>query len=90
VVSTCYHIQCTMVAIMKDDEKAAFEQKINELISPHTNDYSGPTPIYRWMDSESKISVMPHFMVHLPSNVRMKLIMLMEDNKTDEAGKDEL
>lgn len=73
-----------MVTIMNDDEKAAFEQKVNELISPHTNDYKGPTPVYRWLDAGSKISVMPHFMVHLPSNVRMKLIMLMEDNKMND------
>jgi hypothetical protein len=73
-----------MVTIMNDDEKAAFEQKINELISPHTTDYKGPVPVYRWLDTEGKISVMPHFMVHLPPNVRMKLIMLMEDHKADD------
>jgi hypothetical protein len=76
-----------MVTIMNDDERAAFEQKINDLISPHTDDYKGPKPIYRWLDTGGKISVMPHFMVHLPSNVRMKLIMLMEDNK---ASNDEI
>jgi hypothetical protein len=74
---------------MNDEDRDALEQKINELISPHIQDYKGPTPIYRWLDAGNRISVMPHFIVHLPLNVSMKLIMLIKDYKDDGMTKNE-